>query len=79
MSLRFEQFNSLRKTRNFLRDLLTTSDYPKTKKEMRARAYSCLRHYPFLYEDGRPMFSGDPFLSESEKQEQERKGTNEEK
>jgi len=79
MTLRYESYWSLLKTRQFLRDLLTTSAYPKTKKEMRARAYSCLRHYPFLYDDGRPMFSRDPFLSESEKQEQERKGTNEEK
>ena len=61
MSLKYEQYAALVKTQNFLRDLLTVDGYPKTKKEMRDRAYRCLRHFPFLDEHGNPMFSRDEF------------------
>ena len=60
MSLKFEQYNSLLKTRKFLRDLLLPTR-PKTAKEIKARAYSCLRHFPFLKENGEPMWSQDNF------------------
>jgi hypothetical protein len=63
MSLRYEQYRSLLKTREFLRDLLT-SKVRWTKKELKERAYSCLRHYPALTEKGRPMFSQDPFTED---------------
>lgn len=65
MSLKYEQYHSLKKTQNFLRDLLTTDSRPKTVKELKARAYSCLRHFPFLRENGEPMFSQDNFLDET--------------
>jgi len=29
--------------------------------ELKARAYSCLRHFPFLDERGEPIFSRDGF------------------
>lgn len=61
MSLRYEQYYSLHKTREFLRDLLRSSTRPKTGKELKDRAYSCLRHFPFLKENGEPMFSRDDF------------------
>jgi hypothetical protein len=61
MSLRYEQCYALYKTRNFLRDLLDSSARPKTVKELKARAYSCLRHFPFLDERGAPIFSRDDF------------------
>ena len=64
MSLRYEQYNSLLKTRNFLHDLLSVEEYPKTKKEMRDRAYRCLKHYPFLHENGKPIFSQDEFTKD---------------
>ncbi len=57
MSLKKEQYRALSITRDLLRDLLTVDKYPKTKKEMRARAYLCLKHYPYLDDDGKPMFS----------------------
>lgn len=75
MSLREEQYRALLKTRDFLRDLLTTEKYPKTKKEMRMLVCSCLKHFPRLDFDGRPIFSTDLFFSESEKLEQEREKT----
>lgn len=61
MSIKSEQFYSLVKTQEFLRDLLTVDQYPKTKKEMRDRAYRCLRHFPYLKDTGEPMFSRDDF------------------
>ena len=69
MSLRFEQYSALLRSREFLRDLLTTDKYPKTKKEMRERAHRCLRHYPFLETSGKPMFSQDPFPDGFKKEE----------
>ena len=63
MSLRYEQYWSLRRTRQFLADLLHPSTRPKTVKELRVRASSCLRHFPFLEESGKPIFSQDDFKS----------------
>jgi len=63
MSLRNEQYNSLRKTREFLR-LLMTPQRPKRAKEIKEMAYSCLRHFPFLTENGEPMWSQDPFTKD---------------
>jgi hypothetical protein len=63
MSLRFEQYNSLKMTREFLSELIQ-SKRPKTAMEWHEwcwRAASCLHHYPFLKEDGEPMFSNDDF------------------
>jgi hypothetical protein len=61
MSLRFEQRRALLKARDLLRDLLHPSTRPKTVKELRERAGSALRHYPFLDERGEPMWSQDEF------------------
>jgi len=63
MSLRYEQYWSLRRTRQFLADLLHPSTRPKTVKELRTRASACLRHFPFLEESGKPIFSQDEFAS----------------
>ena len=63
MSLRYEQYRALRRTREFLRDLLHPSTRPKTVKDLRGRASACLRHFPFLEESGKPMFSQDEFKS----------------
>jgi hypothetical protein len=61
MSLRFEQRNSLLKSRNLLRDCLDPQKRPKTVKQLRERAHSALRHYPFLDERGEPLWSQDEF------------------
>ena len=60
MSLLHEQHRALLRTRKFLRDLLLQTR-TKTAKEIKARAYSCLRHFPFLKENGEPMWSQDNF------------------
>ena len=61
MSLKYEQYHALVSTRNFLSDLLSVDEYPKTKKEMRQRVSRCLKHFPPLDETGAPMFSLDEF------------------
>lgn len=48
-----------------MRDLLFTDTRPKTVKELKARAYSCLRHFPHLKENGEPIFSQDSFSDET--------------
>ena len=64
MSLRYEQYWSLLKTKTLLQELLTVDKYPKTKREMRDRVYSCLRHFPPLLKSGEPMWSRDPFTKD---------------
>lgn len=61
MSLRAEQYNALARTREFMRDLLTAEGRPKTIKEMKERVWRCLKHFPPLTADGKPLFSRDPF------------------
>ncbi len=61
MSLRCEQYYALQKTRQFLRDLMTTDTRPKKGSELKDRAYSCLRHFPTFDEHGKPLFSRDEF------------------
>jgi len=63
MSLRYEQYAALRRTRQLLSDLLHPSTRPRTVKELRGRASACLRHFPFLEESGKPIFSQDNFAS----------------
>lgn len=63
MSLRYEQYNALKKSRDFLR-LLMTPDRPKKVSEIRELAYSCLRHFPYLWESGEPMWSQDHFTDD---------------
>jgi hypothetical protein len=61
MSLKFEQRRALLIARQLLRDLLHPLTRPKTVKELRDRASSALRHFPFLTEQGEPMWSNDEF------------------
>ena len=65
MSLRYEQYAALKRSRDFLRWIMTHRGRI-TKKELRDRAYRCLRHFPFLYESGQPMWSKDPFTKDVE-------------
>lgn len=62
MSLRYEQYNALKLTEQFLLDLCKPGTW--TKKELIDRARSCLRHFPFLDGNGKPMFSKDDFTKD---------------
>lgn len=63
MSLRYEQYWSLKKTHTFLREILAMRGRISLP-ELRRRALSCLRHYPPLREDGRPFWSKDEFTED---------------
>jgi len=65
MSLKYEQYRSLKYTKEFLRDLLFHDTRPKTVKLLKERTLRCLRHFPALAEDGRPYFSEDSFKDPS--------------
>lgn len=60
MSLRNEQYRSLKRTHAFLCALLCR-EFKRVPSAVRDEAVRCLRHYPFLDEHGKPMFSNDPF------------------
>lgn len=57
MSLKHEQYEALRRTRELLFDLTNPKRRPKTQAEMRDRVSRCMRHFPPLMEDGEPIFS----------------------
>ena len=63
MSLRYEQYYSLKKTQTFLRELLLRPGR-WSKAELREEAGSCLKHYPHLTEKGQPMWSKDEFTED---------------
>lgn len=63
MSLRYEQHTALKRTRDFLRQIIA-GEYPKTRAEMRRLASGCLRHFPPMNDHGKPMFSRDEFTTE---------------
>lgn len=58
MSLRREQYYSLKITKEFLRELLFKKGYIN-KTKLRKDIRRCLRHFPFLDENGKPLFSKD--------------------
>ena len=49
MTLARERENSIRLTREFLRDLLDPKKTPRVPKAIRRMAYYCLKHYPADY------------------------------
>jgi hypothetical protein len=63
MSLRYEQYWSLKKTHAFLQELILMRGRISLP-ELRRRALSCLRHYPPLHENGRPDWSKDEFTKD---------------
>ena len=62
MSLRYEQYSALSRSRQFLRELLSGPRLPM--KELRKRASGCLKHFPFLTEQGQPIWSRDTFTQD---------------
>ena len=69
MSLRYEQYNALKKSRAFLSDLLTPKTRPQTVAELRRRVWSCLKHFPLLDEKGQPYWSPDEFTEDRDDRE----------
>ena len=63
MSLRYEQYNALLRTREFLRELIRWEGR-MNKGEVRKKACACLHHYPFLDKKGQPYWSRDPYTED---------------
>ena len=49
MTLPHERYNAIKRTENFLKDLMDPKKTPRVPKEIRKQAYYCLRHYPGGY------------------------------
>ena len=64
MSLRYEQYSALKRSKDFISSLLFKETRPKNITEMKKQAYACLRHFPFLDEKGEPQWSQDPFTED---------------
>ena len=47
MTLPNERINAIKRTREFLRDLLNPKKTPKVPKCIRQQASDCLKHYPW--------------------------------
>jgi len=64
MSLRYEEYRALKKTRAFLRELLSRPHKSWTAREIKEQAYTCIKHYPHINEYGKPLFSKDEFTTD---------------
>ena len=49
MTLPCERYNAVKRTEEFLKDLMDPKKTPRVPKEVRQQAYYCLRHYPSGY------------------------------
>ena len=49
MTLPCERYNAVRRTEEFLKDLMDPKLTPRVPTEIREKAYYCLRHYPGEY------------------------------
>ena len=49
MTLPCERHNAIRRTEEFLKDLMDPKKTPRVPKEIRKQAYYCLKHYPGEY------------------------------
>ena len=65
MSLKYQQYRSLKWTRALLFRLMST-DRPKSVKELKKEVSICLKHFPALMETGEPIFSDDNILASEE-------------
>lgn len=58
MTLRYQQYGSLKQTREFLGELLRHAGEMKTS-EIRGKASECLKHFPCMDAQGQPFWSMD--------------------
>lgn len=65
MSLRYEQYQSLRRTRKLLCTLIRARQKDLRIGELRKEASACLRHFPYLTEQGQPIWSKDEFTEDA--------------
>ena len=61
MSLRYEQYQSLKSVKELLHQILYKT---MPRSEMKKKIIQALRHYPPLTEAGEPIFSQDEFTAD---------------
>jgi len=66
MSLRYQQYNALKKTKDLLKEILSNKELDIN--ELVRKTNECLNHFPPLNENGKPYFSYDEFTSEEGEQ-----------
>ena len=49
MTLPYERYHAIKRTEEFLKDLMDPKKTPRVPKNIRRQAYYCLRHYPGGY------------------------------
>ncbi len=57
MSIKREQYYSLKLTREFLFEILSMKSREIKLSTLKQKASRCLRHYPALRDSGEPVFS----------------------
>ena len=66
MSLRYEQYRALKMTQDFLRKINNSYLKDLNKRELQDEARRCLHHFPFLHDNGQPIWSRDEFTKDYE-------------
>ena len=67
MSLRYEQYNALKRTRALLGQFMLAKkkDLIRTPiRELRKEVYRCLKHFPMLDDRGQPYWNEDDFTED---------------
>jgi hypothetical protein len=64
MSLRYEQYSSLSRTKKFLIDVSLMQTKSKKLEKLKKEASRCLKHFPTLSNTGIPIWSNDNFTNE---------------
>lgn len=54
-----ESYNALKKSKGFLTQILLKPFNTWTAKTIKEEASNCLKHYPFLNEEGKPLWHDD--------------------
>tara|TARA_R110000823_G_scaffold78546_13_gene179028 strand:+ start:3813 stop:4034 length:222 start_codon:yes stop_codon:yes gene_type:complete len=63
-----ERYYSIRTTRAFLVDLMDPKKTPRVPKEIRMKAYYCLKHYPGEYHMGEAAIQAPEIWGEQKRE-----------
>ena len=70
-----ERYYSIRTTRAFLVDLMDPKKTPRVPKEIRMKAYYCLKHYPGEYHMGEAAIQAPEIWGEQKEADLDGTGT----
>ncbi len=68
MTMPNERYYSIRTTRAFLVDLMDPKKTPRVPKEIRMKAYYCLKHYPGEYHMGEAAIQAPEIWGEQKRE-----------